>query len=823
MRSLFVTPLFVCTLSATVVIEAGSPQIENVAPGVGQRGTKFPLRLVGAGLADAAELMLYSPGVTCAGLTAASDNEVFVQLQATADCPLGSHAFRLRTKQGLSELHTFRLTALPVVSEEEPNGSLAEARTVPANVTIAGVIEDGDIDCFQITLRRGERLAAEVEAIRLAGAMLDTVLTIFAPDGREIVSVDDTALFRQDPFVTLVAPEDGRYVVQVRETNYNGDENSRYALHLGAFPRPASVYPAGGQAGQTLKVRFGGDAIGGFDQEVRLPDPPCEQFGVYAVLQSLESPTPNPFRLSRFGNVLESEPNDRPAGVGTAASDLPIAFNGIIERVGDIDCFRFRAAAGARYQFETFAARLGSPMDSVISIVDAGRVIVANDDDGTHDSRLVFVSPHAGEYVLCVTDKRGEGGENFVYRVEASESQPKLHAFLPRPDRKSQDRQTIVVPRGNRVMALLGAQRTGFDSDVRLVASGLPAGVSCAEAIVPADRYLVPVVLEAEVEAPLGGRLAGFLATGEARGQVVKGGFVQVVDVVGGPADALFQSVDVDRLAIAVIDEYPYAITLDEPRTALPRDGTIGLQIHVERKNGFEGPVDIAFPFLPPWVDGPATITIPAEESNAVYTARAFPQVEPRQWPLGAEALPGSRMTSGAIESAAVAPASRYRRGKRSLSGTTTAVSSKLVTLRVSESPVTGMIGTVVGEQGKELTVVCRIKRLGQLPEQMTATLEGLPNRVATRPVVVSGDDQRCVFVLHLEPTAPVGSFPSLVCRLTGLIEDQEVSYCVGRGGVLKIEPAGGLVVDDAGRPISPLEALRKSEKRNAHEKKSAR
>src|SRR6516165_4877496 len=75
---------------------AGAPSIENVAPGVGQRGTEFQLRLVGAGLAEAADLLFYSPGVVCAGLQAVSDNEVTVTVRAAADCPLGSYPFRLR-------------------------------------------------------------------------------------------------------------------------------------------------------------------------------------------------------------------------------------------------------------------------------------------------------------------------------------------------------------------------------------------------------------------------------------------------------------------------------------------------------------------------------------------------------------------------------------------------------------------------------------------------------------------------------------------------------------------------------------------------------
>ena len=118
------------------------------------------MKLVGAGFTDAPELMLYSPAVTCVGLQASSDNELLVRLKLAADCPLGTHAFRVRSKRGISELRAFRVTPFPVVVVEEPNNDLADAKPISPNVTIAGVLESGDVDCYRITLRRGERLAA---------------------------------------------------------------------------------------------------------------------------------------------------------------------------------------------------------------------------------------------------------------------------------------------------------------------------------------------------------------------------------------------------------------------------------------------------------------------------------------------------------------------------------------------------------------------------------------------------------------------------------------------------------------------------------------
>jgi hypothetical protein len=375
-----------------------------------------------------------------------------------------------------------------------------------------------------------------------------------------------------------------------------------------------------------------------------------------------------------------------------------------------------------------------------------------------------------------------------------------------------------MVPRGNRVMALVGTQRTGFEAPVRLAARGLPSGVSFSEIDVPPDIFCMPVVFEARAEAPLAGALIEVPATAEGATGQVAGGFVQIVDLVAGSADTLFTSAKVDRLALAVVEEAPITVTLAEPQTPLAQDGTLAIQIQIERTAEFDGPVDVTFPFLPPWVDGPEKVTIPARESNGVYTARAFPQAQPSTWRLCAEAKPANNSARDAgvvgAQAAAAVPRTRRNARKSSAGAPATPVSSQLVRLRIAASPVTGTIGTVVSEQGKDVTLACELKVGGALPEKMTATLEGLPNRVATTPVTVSSEDRKISFQVQVEPTAPVGSFPSLTCRLTGTLNGQEVSYCAGRGGVLRIERAGGLVTDETGRTLSPLEILRKSRKK---------
>ena len=193
--------------------------------------------------------------------------------------------------------------------EQEPNDE--KPQPVPLNASVAGVTEAGGVDRFAVGLKKGQRLSAEVEGIRLGGELNDTAITVFGPDGKPLATVDDTPLFRQDPFVSLIASSDGVYVVEVRETNYGGGDNHRYVLHVGTFVRPAAVFPAGGPAGTEVAVKLLGEG-GEITQTVKLP-PAGTPFDFFpADGDTPPAPTPNPFRVSPFPNVIETEPNDEP-------------------------------------------------------------------------------------------------------------------------------------------------------------------------------------------------------------------------------------------------------------------------------------------------------------------------------------------------------------------------------------------------------------------------------------------------------------------------------------------------------------------------------
>ena len=121
-------------------------------------------------------------------------------------------------------------------------------------------------------MKRGQRISAEIAAARLGveRGIPDLHLAIFDADGKKLATVDDSALFVQDPILSILAPKDGAYFVEVRHCMYNGSGES-YFLHVGTFTRPTAIYPAGGQVGTELKVQILGDPRGVWSQSVRLP------------------------------------------------------------------------------------------------------------------------------------------------------------------------------------------------------------------------------------------------------------------------------------------------------------------------------------------------------------------------------------------------------------------------------------------------------------------------------------------------------------------------------------------------------------------------
>ena len=73
--------------------------------------------------------------------------------------------------------------------------------------------------------------------------------------------------------------------------------------------------------------------------------------------------------------------NDMTVSAGRVSGREAFGLAGVTPQ--DVDVFRFEGRAGQRVVAEVLAARLGSPVDSFLTVYDAqGRVLAANDDHG---------------------------------------------------------------------------------------------------------------------------------------------------------------------------------------------------------------------------------------------------------------------------------------------------------------------------------------------------------------------------------------------------------------------------------------------------------
>jgi hypothetical protein len=685
------------------------------------------------------------------------------------------------------------------------------------NQTLTGVLEASDVDCVAVRLEKGRRLSAEVEAIRLGGAMTDTFLTVFGPTGQILATADDCPATRQDPFVSLIAPVGGTYLVQVRETAFGGGPGNTFALHIGDFPRPSIVFPPGATSGKTARLELVGvDGERNVATAV-LPGDAGPWWPYYPALADRVAPTSTRLRVRPYDCIDEPDRHETKRENAPIAHEWPVAFHGAIGGSGDVDSLAIRCRVGALVQVEAFAERIGSKLDTILEIYDPkGALVARNDDDITLDSRLAFRAEDAGTYLIQISDKGGAGGPEYIYRVEVEQPRAALNLFLPGPVRKSQERQVIAVPRGNRVLVHIGVRREGFDAPVAVKFGELPRGVTVDIKDIPAQAYLAPLVCEARSDAPLAAsliQLSGMAMTSEG---AVSGGFRQTVDLVPGTGDSSYESIDLDALAVVVTEEAPYSVSLRAPQAALVPDGAIDLVAIVQRAKGYDQAVEVSLPYLPPGVEMDGPQIVQPGQSEVVLRLSARPNADPASWRLAAEARTAVRRRDrreltlalmAQLDPAAGGGTATRRRGAAAESGPQ--VSSSFVTLEVAKAAISGRIAPTSIETGKGGSVTCILETGQPISGGAVATLEGLPPRATAKPVTVACGARQIAVEVCVHQTTPVGEYPSLVCRLDGTIEGQHVVYRVGRGGLLEVHAPGQGMTGPDGKPLSPLELLR--------------
>ncbi len=787
-------PKFLPCFLLGFVAGATEPVISSLLPRGGQAGSVLEIVITGQRLTDSEEIFFYADGISADDIIVEKGRKLTATFTIAEEAKIGQHELRLRTKRGISRLYTFWVGPYPNVDEKEPNSSFDEAQTIPMNVTVNGVAENEDVDYFEINATQGQRISAEIEAIRLSGPLFDPYIAILDENRFEIATSDDSELLLQDSTTSVIAPKTGKYYIEVRESSYRGNRSYRYRVHIGSFPRPLVVTPAGGEAGKPTEFTFLGDPKGPIKKTITLPDDGRDILAYHHEENGLRTPSPNNIRISRFPSIPEAEPNNSHSVATKTDSSIPLAFDGVIQEDGDIDCFRFQAKKGDRYYIKAHARSVASPLDPVLNLYYGnGKSIRGNDDaNNGPDSLITQTFPKDGEYILRISDHLGRGSPLHAYRIETEKLEAEITASIPMfSNRDSQTRKMIPVPQGNFAATSFTITRRNFSGDLSFVAKNLPEGVTMVAPQIPSNFNSVPILFSAKADAPLSKNLSQFDINHRKSDSntIITGKYRHRVDLVYGPPNnrTYYEGV-YDVLPIAVVEPVPFRVKLHKPATPIVRGGSTNLKVEIIRDANFSKDVVVKILTKPPGIGARSNIKISSKDTIGHYPLTANGGAPIGEWQIGVQ---GESPAEG---------------------GGNMLAASEFVKLKVEEPYLSMKINMAAVQRGQQGEMVCDLDISRPFEGFAKAELKGLPPFSATEQVEFDANTSQIRFPISTEDKSRAGLTKNLFCFVRVPFSGRLVTHTVGQGGQIRLDnpPPKPKVASAKSKPSTPQPVVKK-------------
>ncbi|MEM7698166.1 MAG: PPC domain-containing protein [Verrucomicrobiota bacterium] len=750
---------------------AGTPDLSTTIPRGGQVGTELKVTFQGNRLEGTEEVLFHYPGITAKDIKVLDSRKVEVTLVIAPDARLGEHHVRLRTRRGTSYARNFWVSQFPNVDEVEPNDDFDEPQKVPLNVTIEAEAKPKETDYYQVTAKKGDRISVEIEGLRInnirQNIAIDPFVAILDSERFELGRADGSSLHKQESILSVVVPEDGEYTIEVRDSAFQG--RGRYRAHIGTFPRPSVVYPLGGPEGEEVEFAVLDPSGELGKMKLSLSGDEVKDHGLFYSENGIQVPSPNPVRVSQFGNTFEMEPNNSSGEVKNQEPvSLPTAFNGILESEGDTDYFAFSAKKGQSYRFQVYARSLGSPVDPVLTVFDEKiKSLGGSDDaDGSKDGRVDFKAPADGTYFVRVHDHLKGGGPDYAYRVETETREKTVLVTMPEMLRRDlQYRKQFDVPQGGYYAMTVNTRRQGVSGDLQFVLPSLPKGVELVGGRIPKSQSTYSILLRAKPDAPIGGGMHSLQVRALETDPPISGTFVQNLDFVRGPQNGVeYYTRPVEQLPITVVEPLPFSVTIEQPQVPIVRNGTMLLKVKAHRKDGYDKDIIVRLGWKPPGITSPASMTFKGGATELTYELNANGNAELGTWPI------------------TLLVESNDGKGVRF-------TATPFINLAVEEPFATLKLPLTTVKQGDEAQFLASLETLREFPGEAEIQLFGIPAH-STTPVMKqkSGATELAIPVTTTEKT-PVGQHKNLFCTFTVTMNGEPIVQRVGMGGILRVDP----------------------------------
>jgi hypothetical protein len=545
-------------------------------------GTTLVVEVLGEQL-DRAQAVVFLDEAVRGRLLSATYTRLELELEVSREASFGPHYFRVVTPRGASNLLLFRVGDQPHHLEREPNSSLDQAEAVTLPITINGRLPaDGDFDFYCFPAETGQTWVFDLRSAR-NGNGLDPALILLHSQGRKLEHSED--VFIWDPFFTHTFRSAGRYCAVVQPTHARNDPNFAYQLDIRSAPHLDTLSPLASLPGSESEATLFGSGISAADAKLWFRSPGfagevLDLRGATARVKIRVPPDAQPgaHQLALLTPGGRSNPvtflvDPTPPHSGGDHLRPPASVTGVA-RYRQPERFSFDAQEGQSLVFEVRAQRFGSPVDSVLRILDEhGKQVAVNDDAAfpgvqfNKDSRLLHKFQKRGRYTVEIRNLVNVTGENYPYQLLVGPPDPGFELQLATD-------QPYVYPGETRPWKLTAARRDGFDGPIPVTMIGLPDGVTAGPVEIPAGKN------EAEIQL----RAAPHVKPGTfAQVQVRAGdriGWRSVRIASGGGEGATFARTE--WATLAVVEKPRFALEASLNNVNLVRGGTAEIPMRIQ-------------------------------------------------------------------------------------------------------------------------------------------------------------------------------------------------------------------------------------------------